>query len=111
MEYPNVLGSNGFSIQLLMSISNIYSGKEHRPEVVCVDGMCKPQNPNIPEACLYICGKGTCDHISKWSVILFLRNFDYGAIHKQGPRNKFYPGGALCNKKNEILPIFKNFTS
>ena len=48
-----------------MSISNMYIGKEHRPEVVCVDGMCKPQNPNIPEACLYICGKGTCDHISK----------------------------------------------
>jgi len=41
------------------------NGKEHRPEVVCVDGMCKPQNPNIPEACLYICGKGTCDHIKK----------------------------------------------
>ena len=75
MEYPDVLGSNCFSIQLLMSISNMYSGKEHRPEVVCVDGMCKPQNPNIPEACLYICGKGTCDHISKSSVnILSLRN-------------------------------------
>jgi len=39
------------------------NGKEYRPEVTCVDGMCKPQNPNIPEACLYICGKGTCDHI------------------------------------------------
>ena len=53
---------------LLHSITNEcpqYIGKEYRPEVTCVDGMCKPQNPNIPEACLYICGKGTCDHISK----------------------------------------------
>ena len=46
----------------------IYIGKEYRSEVTCVNGMCKPQNPNIAEACPYICGKGTCDHISKSSV-------------------------------------------
>ena len=28
--------------------------------------MCRPKNPNIPEACNYICGKGNCDHISKF---------------------------------------------
>ena len=44
----------------------IYLGKEYRAEVTCENGMCRPKNPNIPEACNYICGKGNCDHISKF---------------------------------------------
>ena len=46
--------------------SYIYLGKEYRAEVTCENGMCRPKNPNIPEACNYICGKGNCDHISKY---------------------------------------------
>ena len=43
----------------------IYLGKEYRPEVTCIDGICKAKNPNIRESCPYICGKSTCDHIGK----------------------------------------------
>ena len=53
---------NIFSISLELFIKNFFQilGIFRWPTLDCVDGYCSPVNPNIQDACMYICGRNPC---------------------------------------------------
>ena len=64
-EYLDIHNSKLIILYTYIFMQYLLIGKEYRPEVTCIYGLCKAKNIEILDSCQYICGSSTCDNISK----------------------------------------------
>ena len=63
----DMMVSDGFFFFLIVLFFQIFNffflailGIFRWPTLDCIDGYCSPINPNIEDACIYICGRNPC---------------------------------------------------